>query len=628
MFFDTALPSAWIYYAGTALSQHWLVLVLFGFAALMMYGALQSWLCGRILKSLPHCRQCPPTALDPCMLLSAVKLSVAFEEGTLSPVRVAECYIAHIQRVNPFLNAVVFELFNEARAQAASAEKQWAAWRRSPSSVAKPHWLCGVPCTIKECIQVKGCPNSSGHHRRASILAKEDSHCVAKLRAAGCVFLGLTNVSELCMWMEANNKVYGITCNPYDTRRIVGGSSGGEGASVAACFAPFGLGSDVGGSIRMPAFFNGLYGYKASSHLIPNRGQHPGARGQIHHLLTTGPLCRFAEDLLPLAEVLAEGGFKEDAQEFPMPPKPFAGLHATERNSSSKSRTSRNLIRSDPQAVFPKRLRVFAIVDFGLFAVPVADAEKQAVLKAANHLRNNYGADVTVLNFRNPQENRPVPGAASVPPGWELFTQILPMWSAHMTLDKNERSFTDFMSEGLPEGTMLKPYHEFFNWLRGASPHTCMSIGLCMIEKTDELLLSDKYRRKNYDRGVEFRHAVQNELGDDAIIICPTYPIPAPKHHEPTWFPFQWQYTAAFNLIRTPTINLPMWSSVDASDAVAPAYEACRREGKPADHHVPKGVQVVAGWGNDRLPLAVASVLERDGIVGYKMPSWVQLPQK
>merc|ERR1719225_2305198 len=104
--------------------------------------------------------------------------------------------------------------------------------------------------------------------------------------------------------MESSNKVYGCTNNPYHVGRTCGGSSGGEAAILAAGGSPMGIGSDVGGSIRMPAFFNGIFGHKPSTGLVSNRGQIPLAYGVIDTFLVTGPMSRFASDLLPMFKVL------------------------------------------------------------------------------------------------------------------------------------------------------------------------------------------------------------------------------------------------------------------------------------------------------------------------------------
>jgi fatty acid amide hydrolase 2 len=188
---------------------------------------------------------------------SVRELARRVRSRTLSSLELVDAHIAQIERVNPVLNAVVRERFEEARVEARRADARQARGDDLPP-------LHGVPCTIKEAFALTGMPNTSGLLARKGFLATEDAAAVAKLRAAGAIPLGVTNVSELCMWLESNNRVYGRTNNPYDPARIAGGSSGGEGAIVAAGASPFGLGSDVGGSIRLPAFFNGIFGHKPS----------------------------------------------------------------------------------------------------------------------------------------------------------------------------------------------------------------------------------------------------------------------------------------------------------------------------------------------------------------------------
>src|SRR4051812_38877312 len=232
--------------------------------------------------------------------LSAVELAALIRGRRISSREAVEAHIAQIARVNPVLNAVVRERFDEARAEADAAD---AALARGDVDMLPP--LHGVPCTIKECFALRGMPHSAGLRARRHVVAARDATAVARLRQAGAIPLGVTNTSELCMWMESNNRVYGRTNNPYDASRIVGGSSGGEGAIIGAGASPFGLGSDIGGSIRGPAFFNGVFGHKPTGGLVPGTGQYPLARGAALRYLTTGPLARRAEDLMPLLRVLA-----------------------------------------------------------------------------------------------------------------------------------------------------------------------------------------------------------------------------------------------------------------------------------------------------------------------------------
>jgi fatty acid amide hydrolase 2 len=230
---------------------------------------------------------------------SATELARQVGAGEVTSRSLVEGSIAQVRRVNDRLNALVADRFDAALAEADAADLAV----RDGRALSPFH---GVPCTIKETVAVAGMPNTAGLLSRVGRPAAEDAITVRRLRAAGAIPIGVTNVSELAMWFESDNKVYGRTNNPYDTSRIVGGSSGGEGAAVAAAYAPFGLGSDIGGSIRMPAFFNGVFGHKPSPGLVPNDGQFPlDESPAMLRYQCTGPLTRRAEDLLPLLRILS-----------------------------------------------------------------------------------------------------------------------------------------------------------------------------------------------------------------------------------------------------------------------------------------------------------------------------------
>jgi fatty acid amide hydrolase 2 len=238
--------------------------------------------------------------------LSASELARRVRANEVTARELVEASIAQVERANGRINALVADRFEAARAEADAADEAV----RSGAPVGPFH---GVPCTIKETFALTGMPNTAGLVSRVGHPATADAPTVARVRAAGAIPIGVTNVSELAMWFESDNKVYGRTRNPYDPSRIVGGSSGGEGAAVAAAFAPFGLGSDIGGSIRMPAFFNGVFGHKPSAGLVSNAGQFPlDEDPRMLRYQCTGPLCRRAEDLLPLLRLLADGPVSDD----------------------------------------------------------------------------------------------------------------------------------------------------------------------------------------------------------------------------------------------------------------------------------------------------------------------------
>jgi fatty acid amide hydrolase 2 len=239
-------------------------------------------------------------ATTPITQRSAVDLATAIRGGELTAREVVDAHIALIERRNPAVNAVVATRFEAARAEADAIDE-----RVAEGSGDELGPLAGVPCTIKESFAVAGMPNTSGLLARKDVIAEHPATAVSRLQAAGAIVLGVTNTSELTMWIESENRVWGLTNNAYDPSRTAGGSSGGEGAAVGSGFAPIGLGSDIGGSIRLPAFFNGVFGHKPSGGLVPHSGHYPSPNERGAAMLGIGPLTRRAEDLMPFLRAVA-----------------------------------------------------------------------------------------------------------------------------------------------------------------------------------------------------------------------------------------------------------------------------------------------------------------------------------
>src|SRR3954449_3366662 len=232
---------------------------------------------------------------------SARALAEGIRRGELSAREVVEAHAWRLHRCQPRTNALARDRFAAALEEADAADARIAA-AGDPAGL--PPFL-GVPCTIKESIGLHGMPNSAGVVALRDRRAERTAPAAQRLIDAGFIPLGVTNTSELTMWIESENRVYGRTRNAYDPRRTAGGSSGGEGAAVGSGGSPFGLGSDIGGSIRLPAFFNGVFGHKPSPGLVPDTGQWPSARGEAARLLTIGPLARRAEDLMPALRLIS-----------------------------------------------------------------------------------------------------------------------------------------------------------------------------------------------------------------------------------------------------------------------------------------------------------------------------------
>lgn len=229
--------------------------------------------------------------------MSAVELARQIRARAVSPVEVVGAYLRRVEELNPTLNAVV-TLAPDALERAREAE----ASLLNGEAVGALH---GVPVTVKDTVDVRALRAVGGSRVRAEYVAEEDAPSVARLRAAGAIVLGKTNCPELALDYTSENPVFGRTNNPHDLERTPGGSSGGCAAAVAACMTAGSLGSDLAGSIRIPAHFCGVAGLKPTSGRIPRGGHVPPMSG-LHSLgATLGPLARRVEDLRLFYGVLA-----------------------------------------------------------------------------------------------------------------------------------------------------------------------------------------------------------------------------------------------------------------------------------------------------------------------------------
>jgi len=219
------------------------------------------------------------------LTLSGVKQAALIREGQVSPEELFEAHCAHIRKINPALNAVI-ELLPRG------------APTRGPFE--------GVPCSVKDSIQIRGQPCTAGTWGyRNSPPAPKDAALVSRLRGAGAVPIARTNLPDLLFAFESDNLIFGRTNNPYDFSRTAGGSSGGEAALIAACGAPFGLGSDAAGSVRLPAHYSGIASIKPTSGRLDRTGHMPPPAGWIEMIWQIGPMSRNVEDLIELMPILA-----------------------------------------------------------------------------------------------------------------------------------------------------------------------------------------------------------------------------------------------------------------------------------------------------------------------------------
>lgn len=461
---------------------------------------------------------------------SATKIAELIRKKEVSATDVVNIHIEQIKRVNPILNAVVKDRFEEAKNDARKVDEII----QSGSKDSLPP-LFGVPCTIKECFAFQGMPQTGGLYSRRNLIAQEDATVVKRVKEAGTIPLGITNVPELCMWMETYNTFYGRTRNPYDPKRIVGGSSGGEGAIISAGASPFGIGSDLGGSIRMPAFFNGIFGHKPTAGLIPNTGQFPITENEALRYLTSGPLARRAEDLMPLLKILAGPDGKDPVcTEFQL---------------------------KDPESVNIQSLNFYNVEDNGVF--DVSKDLREAQKKAVKYLENR-GVKVKTIKIG-------------------MLKRSFDIWSSMLSA-AGGKTYSELLGDGKKINILL----EFLKLCINRSTHTLPSLVLALGEKLPKLMPA---RTKRFvEMGRELKEEIKKLLGDNGVMLYPSYVKPAPYHREPLLKPFHWVYTAIVNVIEMPATQIPLGLN---------------------EKGLPLGIQAIAAPGNDHLTIAVAIELEK-----------------
>jgi amidase len=233
---------------------------------------------------------------------TATDLVAALHSRQVSSVELTQAAIAAIEAGDGALNAVVVRDFERARAAAKAAD---AALAKGAAGA-----LLGLPVTVKESFNVAGLPTTWGIPNTQKLPVTQDAVTVARLKAAGAVVLGKTNISYLLADWQSFNDVYGVSKNPWSTAHTPGGSSGGSAAALAAGFVSLELGSDLAGSLRVPAHFCGVYAHKPSSDIIPRRGQNPPGVPMLSlaprlDLAACGPMARSAQDLMLGLDILA-----------------------------------------------------------------------------------------------------------------------------------------------------------------------------------------------------------------------------------------------------------------------------------------------------------------------------------
>ena len=485
--------------------------------------------------------------------------------GEVSARESVDAQIARIEAVNPVINALVVERFAAARAEADAADA-----RRGRAAVCGP--LHGLPVSIKECLAVAGTAATGGLLPRKSVIDTSDDPHVARLRAAGAIVLGKTNVPQLMAFVETENPVYGLTRNPWHGERACGGSTGGEGALIAAGGSPLGLGTDIGGSIRVPAAFCGIFGLK------PGNGRSNDAcglgfsAGQRAIVSQAGVLARCSADI-ELGTRVVFGEFDANRSSAPL-----AAL-------------------ADPRQIDLATLRVALFETDGVF--PAHAGGRRAVREAADHLRTQ---GVFVEAWTPP----PLIEAQ------ELFYHLLSSDRGAEIRRQLEGSPVDpriarlkfFASRGRLFNHAVAALLRAFGQISAAEMLSCFGHG-----DTDHYWRS-VIRRQQFEQRF---HAQLQAAGFDAVLM-PAFGTPPYRHGQAADLGLAGTYSSLWNVLGWPAGIVPV-TRIRADEAVGRA--TTRDRATHAAHHCERGatglpvaVQLAAPPWQEARVLALMQALE------------------
>lgn len=499
---------------------------------------------------------------------------------------VVQAYIDRIEDVNGRLNAVILPRFEEALADAAAADERHA--RRETIGP-----LHGVPITVKCCFATAGQPASIGNARGE--ISSHDALLVRRLKKAGAVLLGKTNVPQMMTWHECDNPIFGCTNNPWDLGRTPGGSTGGEAAIIGARGSPLGLGNDLGGSIRVPAHFCGIHGLKPTSFRLPREGSITTLRGLDSIVTQPGPMARRVEDLRLALHVMADssdGYVAGDVTPAALP---------------------------DAAAVDIAKLKIAVMTEDGI--LPASAGIKRATLEAADALRRR-GATVVDLDSDAVQH---------LFGNGEFFDIYCGLLGADGGADARR----------MTRGVKLDWRVARLMWIAGLRMPTRVAVArglriagqkwMARMVMLVRPLSSDAsrqlaYARHRYSRGVLDRLAAERI---DALIL-PPHALPATQHVKGFDLVAAAGYSMLFNLLGFPA-GVVSTSRVRKGEDHGRriSRDQVERQAAAVDRGsvgLPIGVQVAARSWREDIVLAVMAALEAEFETSADYPGKVRVP--
>ncbi len=504
-----------------------------------------------------------PKLLSDAEILTAgvQQLVDAYQKKRCTPSRAVEVFIAHQERLNPRLNLVTADRYAEARKEAAAADRKWKSDRVSAQQP-----LLGVPVSMKDSFHVGGMATQCGvdaerlmqRAPEAGALFREpqaqDGNLVAKLRAAGAIILNKSNTPTFCFCQESDSYGFGRANNPWNPAYTTGGSSGGEAALIAVGGAAAGFGSDIGGSIRFPAHFNGVVGFKSAAHSIADPGHLPGAASEAWQRMGVfGPITKSVSDAALMFAIAAKPELKFQP---PARGKIAKDLHVLTFGDIPETKTR----------CTPETLAVLRRVQdwFREKNVSVSEERPAAIRQAADiwqlYMSEDGGAYIGGLAYPHAQKTS---GNAQKPgPGLRRF--LADFLKAKLGLRAHQHPY---LSWGLMGTALFQPSAKQLTWMQAQLDAARAEIGQI--------------------------------LGAGGLMLTPVYPSPAKAHGE--------VYSEIFHITKTFRRVLPFMALI--TNLGLPALSLPLGQSRDG---MPIGLQLAALPGNEKLLFETALVLEKE----------------
>lgn len=439
-----------------------------------------------------------PPIDDHNLITPALKLSQQIKSGHITSEEVVESFITRIKRINPIINAVVDKRFQQALKEAREIDRKLNDARDGNGDISiLKLTLVGIPLSVKETIAIDGYSFTGGLMGRKFVKAPKYAQAVDLLMKAGLIPIALTNIPEMTMWWDSSNPLYGTTNNPYDLSRIPGGSSGGEAALITSAGSVVGIGSDLAGSIRIPANFCGIFGHKPTPFVVSTEGMYPTVKGDREKLLGVGPMTRYACDLIPMLKIMAG--------------------NKVER------------LRLD-EPVDLKKLKVYFVDDLGdPLAAKCSTEILEVFYKAVDHFVETYKVQAKRVVF-------------------EEFRYGFLLWSAEANSDP-------IFQDGIEDE--LNPMIEIVKKMFYCSEHNMSSIMAATLDKFSPSSGS-RGNKVLIQKAAELRQKFQEQIGDDGILLVPSHPEAAPKHYTTLLKVLNVSYTSVTTVLQAPITQCPL----------------------------------------------------------------------